>query len=66
MPMAEETQIEAAARNLLRRYGGDALREADLRVRELEQHSQTQATEFWQAVQFALRRLMQMRDRSER
>ena len=48
--MIEKSQIEAAARNLARRFGENASNEADLRVQEMEQRGQAEAVGFWRRV----------------
>lgn len=48
--MSEKSQIEAAARNLVRRFGEDALRQADIRITELEEHGEAAVLEFWRGV----------------
>ncbi|MDA1097602.1 MAG: hypothetical protein O2967_01350 [Proteobacteria bacterium] len=57
--MDEKIQIEAAARNLLRRFGDDALRQADIRVKELHDHGEAAGLNFWQAVRGMVQCLLQ-------
>jgi len=53
--MIEKSQIEAAARNLARRFGENAPSEADLRVKEMEQLGQMEAVGFWRRVRETVR-----------
>jgi hypothetical protein len=53
--MIEKSQIEAAARNLARRFGENAPSEADLRVMEMERLGQSEAVGFWRRVRETVR-----------
>ena len=57
--MSDNSQIEAAARNLVHRFGADALREADIRISELEQHGKAEGLEFWRRVRDLVQTLSQ-------
>ncbi len=56
--MAELSQIEAAARNLVRRFAEDAPRQADIRIKELEQRGEVESLEFWRGVRCMVRGLL--------
>ena len=45
-----ENEIEQAARNMLERYGIDALKEIDLRILELESRNQLDAVKLWRDI----------------
>ncbi|MDP6876502.1 MAG: hypothetical protein QF521_23545 [Alphaproteobacteria bacterium] len=59
--MSDKSQIEAAARNLMRRFGDDALRQADIRIAELEQHGEAEGLKFWCSVRDLVRESSQGR-----
>jgi hypothetical protein len=42
-----EKEIEIAAKNMIDRYGDNALREVDLRVLELDSRNQQEALQLW-------------------
>jgi hypothetical protein len=42
-----ENEIQNAARNMIERYGDNALKEVDLRVLELESRNQQEALRLW-------------------
>ena len=42
-----EKEIQTAAKNMIDRYGDNALREVDLRVLELESRNQQEALRLW-------------------
>jgi hypothetical protein len=42
-----EKEIQTAAKNMIDRYGDNALREVDLRVLELESRNQQEALQLW-------------------
>lgn len=48
--MADKTNIEKAAQEMLIRYGDSATREIDLRILELQQLGQLEAGKFWSDV----------------
>ena len=56
--MHDKSQIEAAARNLVRRFGEDASHQADIRIAELEQHGEADSLEFWHSVRDAVQCLL--------
>ena len=45
--MSEEREIREAARNMIERYGDEARHEVKLRIRELEEHGQSDARRYW-------------------
>ena len=45
-----EKEIQTAARNMIDRYGDNALREVDLRVLELESRNQQEALRLWREI----------------
>lgn len=49
-----KAQIEAAARNLMERFGDAAAREAERRIGELESFGDADALAFWRAVRDAV------------
>lgn len=55
----KESQIEAAARNLVRRFGEDAPHQAEIRIAELKQHGEAESLEFWLCVRDAVAGLLQ-------
>lgn len=56
--MTDKLQIDAAAENLVRRFGKDALRQADIRIRELEQHGKADSLEFWRDIRSVVRQIL--------
>ena len=45
-----ENEIQNAAKNMIERYGEDALKEVDLRVLELESRNQQEALRLWRDI----------------
>jgi Asp/Glu/hydantoin racemase len=45
-----EKEIQNAAKNMIERYGDNALRETDLRVLELESRNQQEALRLWRDI----------------
>jgi Asp/Glu/hydantoin racemase len=45
-----EKEIQTAAKNMVERYGDNALREVDLRVLELESRNQQEALRLWREI----------------
>ena len=45
-----EKEIQTAAKNMIDRYGDNALREVDLRVLELESRNQQEALRLWREI----------------
>jgi len=45
-----ENEIQNAARNMIERYGDNALKEVDLRVLELESRNQQEALRLWRDI----------------
>lgn len=45
-----EKEIQIAAKNMIDRYGDNALREVDLRVLELESRNQQEALRLWRKI----------------
>ena len=45
-----ENEIEQAARNMIERYGADALKEVDLRILELESRNPQEAVALWREI----------------
>jgi hypothetical protein len=56
--MTDDREAWQSARNMLARYGEDALRQTDLRIRELEQLGETRACTAWQEIRRAVQALM--------
>ncbi len=56
--MSEKMQIDAAARNLVRRFGEDALRQADIRIKELQEHGEAAGLDFWRGVRGVVQSLL--------
>ena len=56
--MTNDREAWQSARNMLARYGEDALRQTDLRIRELEQLGETGACIAWQKIRHAVQALM--------
>ncbi len=56
--MSEKSEIDAAARNLVRRFGEDASHQADIRIAELEQHGKADSLEFWRGVRDVVKCLL--------
>ena len=55
--MAEERDVWDSARNMIERYGDDALRQVGLRVQELEKHGQEEAHSYWLQIGEAVKAL---------
>ena len=45
-----ENEIQKAAKNMIERYGENALKEVDLRVMELESRNQQEALQLWHDI----------------
>jgi hypothetical protein len=45
-----ENEIQNAAKNMIERYGENALKEVDLRILELEPRNQQEALRLWRAI----------------
>jgi hypothetical protein len=45
-----DKEIQIAAKNMIDRYGDNALREVDLRVLELESRNQQEALRLWREI----------------
>lgn len=53
-----ETEIERAAKNMFERYGASALKEADLRILELQSRNQQDALQLWLEIRKQLEMLV--------
>lgn len=60
--MSDQSEIEAAARNLVSRFGEDAAHQADVRIAELQQHGETEGLAFWRRVREIVQCLLHGRD----
>jgi hypothetical protein len=45
-----EKEIQSATRNMIERYGDNALKEIDLRILELESRNQQEALRLWRDI----------------
>jgi len=45
-----ENEIQNAAKNMIERYGDNALKEIDLRILELESRNQQEALRLWREI----------------
>ena len=53
-----EKEIQIAAKNMIDRYGDNALREIDMRVVELESRNQQEALRLWREIRKRVELLM--------
>ena len=53
-----EPHILKTAQRMLDRYEDRALQEVELRIRELQEHGEENATELWTKVRAAIRKLL--------
>jgi len=60
--MAEDNNIEKAARYMIERYGNRALKEVDQRIAELHEHGQPEAHELWIVIRKAVILMLDMSD----
>jgi hypothetical protein len=60
--MAEERDIWESARNMIERYGPDALRQVRLRIQELGEYGQSDARRHWLRIENAVKVLLETKD----